>query len=99
MMTTGNWDRDQQALSKHRRGCLDAHLISEVTMKMCKKTCGKALGVAYIDFQKAYDSVSHQALQEILERTLAGNVKPIKQRLLNTVKTVNKQVANCTRQR
>ena len=86
MMTTDNWYRDQQALSKHRRGCLDAHLISEVMVKMCKETCDKALRVAYIDFRKAYDSVSHKALQEILERTLSENVKPIKQRLLNTVK-------------
>ena len=28
MMKTGNWDRDQQAMGKTRRGCLDAHMIS-----------------------------------------------------------------------
>jgi len=86
MLKHGNWDRDQQALNRTRRGCLDAHLISEVTVRLCKKTIGKTLSVAYIDFQKAYDSVSHESLLAVLEKTLAGDVDHQKQRLLNIVK-------------
>ena len=88
MMKVGNWDRDQQALNKSRRGCLDAHLISEVAIKMCRKVLRKTLNIAYIDFQKAYDSVSHIGLLKILEKTVAGQVCLEKQRLLNTLKTL-----------
>ena len=68
MMKVGNWDRDQQALNKSRRGCLDAHLISEVAIKMCRKVTRNTLNITYIDFQKAYDSVSHIGLLKILEK-------------------------------
>ena len=86
MMKTGNWDRDQQAMGKTRRGCLDAHMISEVAVKMCRHITSQTLNIEYVDFRKAYDSVSHEALTKILELTVAEKVKRMKQRLLDTVK-------------
>jgi len=86
MMKTGNWDREQQAMGKTRRMCPDTHMISEVVVKMCRQITGQTLNIAYVDFRKAYDSVSHEALTKILEKTVARKVKSIKQRLSNTVK-------------
>jgi len=70
MTHSGNWDTDQMALRKRRRGCLDAHLINEVIIQSCRKITRSPIHTAFLDFQKAYDSVSHTALLEVLGRAL-----------------------------
>ena len=37
LLETGNWDPEQRALISKRRGCLDAHLISEMVISTCQK--------------------------------------------------------------
>ena len=84
MIQSNNWNKDQVANRKFKRGCFDAHLISENIVQKYRKIFRKAIHIAYIDFQKAYDSVSHQGLSQIL-KTLFVNGNDKTKRLYNTV--------------
>ena len=64
------WDIDvilrvQKALRKKRRGCLDALLIDGTVAREAKDE-RHTLSVGWIDYQKAYDHVSHGWLDQVL---------------------------------
>jgi hypothetical protein len=87
LIRTGNWDPEQRALLNRRRGCLDAHLMNEFVVNTCRTITHAPLNSAYIDFCKAYDSVSHIALIRMLEVTTQSSTnKP--NRLVAILKTL-----------
>jgi hypothetical protein len=87
LLETGNWDPEQHALISKRRGCLDAHLISEMVISTCQKITKAPINCAFIDFCKAYDSISHQALIRMVEATTESTInKP--NRIVETLKAL-----------
>ena len=67
---TGLWDANQQALVPTKKGCLDAHLSSEALTVYFRNIGQTECTSSYIDFKKAYDSVDHHAMREMVQRVL-----------------------------
>lgn len=59
-------DEEQKGCRKGSRGCKEQLLVDSVVMSSAKRD-KRSLYSAYIDYQKAYDSVPHSWLAEILE--------------------------------
>ena len=58
--------KDQLALKKGTRGCLDALAIDDMLGREAKWR-ERDMAVGWIDFQKAYDMVPHNLIQEVLK--------------------------------
>ena len=57
--------KEQYAIRRGRRGCLDALLVDSAVSREAKRK-RKSLSVAWIDYQKAYDRVPQDWLQFVL---------------------------------
>ena len=89
LVKSGNWDPDQRAIRRVRGGCLDAHLISQNVIRTYQRIMRRPIHTAFVDFRKAYDSLSHEALLEILTK-MCGGRNSASQRWLNTLKSLMK---------
>lgn len=79
---------EQRALVRKERGCLQGHLIDQTLVSYAKQR-KKPLSVGWVDFAKAFDSVSHKYLLDLL-RTVGvreGLIDIIK-RIMNQWRTV-----------
>ena len=65
---------EQKGCRKQSRGTKDQLLIDKMILKHCKRK-QRALGMAWVDFKKAYDMVPHSWLIETMNMVgMAGNV-------------------------
>lgn len=63
--------REQLALRRGQRGCLNAHLMDQAVqldVTYRRQTRSSGLATAWIDFKKAFDSVSHEYLVYMMEK-------------------------------
>jgi len=58
--------KEQKGCSRGTKGCKDQLLISKVILRECKNR-KKSLGMAWIDYQKAFDRVPHSWIIKSLE--------------------------------
>ena len=64
------WDNEQQCILKGRRGIVGVHMFSEATRVFVNRVARRSISIAYIDYEKAYDSVNPKALLSILEKII-----------------------------
>ena len=65
-MVVGAIPQEQRALVREKRGCLDAlHVDRMISMEA--KSCKENLSMAWIDYQKSFNRVPHQWLQDMLK--------------------------------
>lgn len=62
--------REQLALRQGQRGCLNAHLMDQAVqldVMHRKKSKSSGLATAWIDFKKAFDSISHEYMEFLID--------------------------------
>lgn len=67
LTTGGVLSQSQRALHAGDRGCIHALLLDKALVLDSKSQCKHPLSVAWLDFAKAYDSVSHSYLRWVLQ--------------------------------
>ena len=57
ILEKGKWEKSQNYLFPNRNEVLDVHLESKATRFFINRIARRSMGVTYLDFTKAYDSV------------------------------------------
>ena len=78
---------EQKGCRKRSRGTKDQLLIDKMIIRNCKRR-GTGLGMAWIDYKKAFDMVPQSWLVECMEIFgVASNMKDLIERSMNVWKT------------
>ena len=76
------WPKEQRALVSDVRGCQEAVLLDKAVMRTATAGKGRTIAVGWVDYQKAYDSVSQEWLRMLLERVVGGRTANCLSRLM-----------------
>ena len=89
---TGKLPNEQKGCRRKSRGTKDQLLIDRTVLNDCRKRHTN-LGMAWIDYKKAYDMVPHSWIQESLE--LSGVANNVVEFIARSMKTWNVELMSC----
>ena len=89
---TGKLPKEQKGCKRKSRGKKDKLLVDKSVLNDCRKRNTK-LGMAWVDYKKAYDLVPHTWIQETLE--LAGVANNVVEFIARSMKPWNVELVTC----